>query len=100
MELLLNIQEQSTPPYHVEYMKLPQKKGSPKAVGSACREILSEIKQISFLIDDLRELETLKADLQDIHQRLKKVVPSDNGLQVEREEKKTKKENYKPKMNL
>ena len=89
-----NIQEESTLPYHVEYTKLPQKKCSPKAVGSACREILFEIKQITFLIDDLRELETLKADLQDIHQRLKNVVPSDNGLQVEREgKKKTKKEN-------
>ena len=85
-----NIQEESTLPYHVEYMKLPQKKCSPKAVGSAWREILCEIKQITFLIDDLRELETLKADLQDIHQRLKKVVPSDNGLQVEREGKKKK----------
>ena len=88
-----NIHEESTLPYHVEYMKLSQKKGSPKAVGSACREILSEIKQITFLIDDIRELETLKADLQDIHQRMKKVVPSDNGLQVEREGKKNKKEN-------
>ena len=89
-----NIQEESTLPYHVEYTKLPQKKCSPKEVGSACREILFEIKQIIFLIDDLRELETLKADLQDIHQRLKNVVPSDNGLQVEREgKKKTKKEN-------
>lgn len=85
-----NIKKESTIPYHVEYMKLPQK-CSPKAVGSACREILCEIKQITFLIDDLRELETLKADLQDIHQRLKKVVPSDNGLQVEREGKKNKK---------
>lgn len=89
-----NIQEESTLPYHVEYTKLPQKKCSPKEVGSACREILFEIKQITFLIDDLRELETLKADLQDNHQRLKNVVPSDNGLQVEREgKKKTKKEN-------
>ena len=51
-------------------------------MGSACREILSEIKQITFLIDDLRELETLKVDMQDIHLRLKKVGLSDNGLQV------------------
>ena len=77
-------------------MKLPQKKGSPKVVGSACREILSEKKQITFLIDNIRELETLKADLQDIHQRMKKVVPSDNGLQVEREGKKTKKKITNP----
>lgn len=80
-------------------MKLPQKKCYPKAVGSACREILSEKKQITFLIDDLRELKTLKADLQGIHQRLRKVVPSDNGLQEERERKTTKKD-YKPEMNL
>ena len=88
MSISDNIQEESTLPYHVEYMKLPQKKGSPKAVGSACRELLSEIKQITFLIDDLRELETLKANMQNIHLRLKKVVPSDNGLQVERGGKK------------
>ena len=103
MSISDSIQEEfSTLQNHVEYMKLPQKKCSPKAVGSSCREILSEIKQITFLIDDLRELETLKANLQDIHQRLKKVVPSDNGLQVEREgkTKKKKKENWKLKMNL
>ncbi|XP_020621753.1 uncharacterized protein LOC110059409 [Orbicella faveolata] len=62
---------------------LPQKKCSPKALGSICREILGEIRQLTFLMDNRDELENLKAELQEIHQRFQKVARSDGGLQVE-----------------
>lgn len=66
------------------YANFSQKKYSPKALGNSCREILSEIRQLTFLMDDREELENLKAELQGIRQRFKNVAPSDGGLQVER----------------
>ena len=68
------------------YANIPQKKCSSKALGSSCREILSEIRQLTFLIDDSNELANLKTDLQGVYQRLKELAPSDGGLQVERGE--------------
>lgn len=68
------------------YGVLPSRKRSPKAVRGSCREILHEIRQI----DDAEELECLKIELQEIQERLKKAVPSDEGLQLEPQSKKKK----------
>ena len=73
------------------YANLPQKKCFPKALGSTCRELLSEIRQLTFLIDDSSELAHLKTELQGIYQHLQKLALSDGGLQVERAETKVKK---------
>ena len=65
------------------YANLSNKKGCSKALGSICRETLDEIRQLTFLIDDLKELESLKTELQGIYQKLKMIAPSNGGLQVE-----------------
>ena len=86
-----NIQakDNSIPP--CMYANLPQRKCFPKALGSTCRELLGEIRQLTFLIDDSSELANLKTELQRIYQHLQKLAPSDGGLQVERAENKAKK---------
>ena len=73
----------TAPARRLSFAHLPQKKCSPKALGSICREILGEIRQLTFLMDNRDDLENLKAELQEIHQRFQKVTPSDGGLQVE-----------------
>ena len=73
------------------YANLPNKKGCSEALGSICRETLNEIRQLTFLIDDLKELESLKTELQGIYQKLKMIAPSNGGLQVESGEPEVKK---------
>lgn len=86
-----DIQMDPVPASTGSYANLPQKKSSSKVLGSSCREILSEIRWLTFVINDTGELEDLKADLQSIQHRLMKVAPSDGGLQVERGETQPKK---------
>ena len=80
-----NIQREpcSAPACSLSFAHLPQKKCSLKALGSICREILGEIRHLTFLMDNRDDLENLKAELQDIYLRFQKVTPSDGGLQVE-----------------
>lgn len=62
-----NIQTEPVTVPTCTYANLPQKKCTPKALGSSCREIISEIRQLTFLMDDREERENLKAELQGIH---------------------------------
>ena len=79
----IQVEPTSAPACSLSYAQLPQKKCSPKALDSICREILVEIRQLTFLMDNRDDLENLKAELQEIHQRFREVTPSDGGLQVE-----------------
>lgn len=79
----IQVEPTSAPACSLSYAQLPQKKCSPKALDSICREILGEIRQLTFLMDNRDDLENLKAELQEIHQRFREVTPSDGGLQVE-----------------
>lgn len=53
----------SAPTCNLSYAHLPQKRCSPKDMGSICREILGEIRQLTFLVDNRDDLENLKAEL-------------------------------------
>ena len=46
----------SAPACSLSFAHLPQKKCSPKALGSICREILGEIRQLTFLMDNRDDL--------------------------------------------
>lgn len=79
----IQMESGSAPTCSSSYAHLPQKRCSPKDLGSICREILGEIRQLTFLMDNRDDLENLKAELREIQQRFQKVAPSDGGLQVE-----------------
>ena len=57
----------TAPACRLSLAHLPRKKCSPKALGSICREILGEIRQLTFLMDNRDDLENLKAELPEIH---------------------------------
>ena len=53
----------TAPACRLSFAHLPQKKCSPKALGSICQEILGEIRQLTFLMDNRDDLENSTSHL-------------------------------------
>ena len=63
--------------------KLPIRKYPKKTKGSACRELLQELKSLTFLTYDVEALEKLEECLLDLRDLVVRSCPSDEGLVIE-----------------
>ena len=71
------IYEESNP---VNFNPLQKKQYSKKSKASTCRELLKQVKSLTFLIQNNNVFDKLEEDLRDILEDLKLSAPSENGL--------------------
>ena len=62
---------------------MPVRKRAHRNIGSECREILSEIKSMTYLVSNYDDLVALRNELTKLHTKLGKACPSDCGLLLE-----------------
>ena len=60
--------------------ELPQKKNAKRSTATACRELLNEIKSLTYLITDEEVLDQLKKDLSISLKKLEVSVPRNDGI--------------------
>ena len=65
---------------HVNFNPLQKKQYSKKSKASMCRELLKQIRSLTFLIQDNNVFDKLEEDLRDILEDLKLNAPTENGL--------------------
>ena len=63
---------------------LPKTYTPKRTTDAVCRELLNEIKSLTYMIYDPDSLLTLKQQLTDINESCRKVAPSDGGLFIQR----------------
>ena len=73
--------EETSGPFHLP--EIPLKKFPKKNKASACRELLQEIKSLTFITSDLESLESLEEGLLDLRDMLLASCPIDSGLVIE-----------------
>ena len=71
------IYEENNP---VNFNPLQKKQYSKKSKASMCRELLKQIRSLTFLIQDNNVFDKLEEDLRDILEDLKLNAPTENGL--------------------
>ena len=62
---------------------MPVRKRAHRNIGSECREILSEIKSMTYLVSNYDDLVALRNELTKLHTKLSEGCPSDCGLLLE-----------------
>ena len=84
---------------------MPVRKRAHRNIGSECREILSEIKSMTYLVSNYDDLVALRNELTKLHTKLSEGCPSDCDLLLEStadepqlKKQKTSKEKFKKKM--
>ena len=71
------IYEENNP---VNFNPLQKKQYSKKSKASTCRELLKQVKSLTFLIQNNNVFDKIEEDLRDILEDLKLSAPSENGL--------------------
>ena len=70
--------------------EIPMRTYPKKSKSSSCRELLSEIKSLTFVVYDSDAIEALEDELNNIKERLQEFVPKDEGLIIENKKEATK----------
>ena len=65
---------------NVVFKDVPRRVHVPRSKAASCRELLSEIKSLSYIIYDEDVLETLHSELLSALDELREAAPQDNGL--------------------
>ena len=73
------------PEDNLVFSELPKRVSSTKTKASHCREILHQIKSLTFVVDDMDALEQLGEELRSSFEKLKQAAPTDFGLTLEDE---------------
>lgn len=62
---------------------MPTRKRAHRHIGSECREILHEIKSMTYLVSDYDKLSVLKKDFIELHNKVSEACQSDSGILLE-----------------
>ena len=75
----------------VHLLKLPKKIYPKRTIASSCRDMLKELKDLTYVVRNLDSFESLEEELSTILEAFRKEAPSDYGLLLENKPFKTKK---------
>ena len=80
-------------------LQLPQRKSSPRSEATECRELLHQLRSLTFLVQDQEALHDLRSTLLLELNKLQKAVPVEDGILLEQAEsnRREKKKHNKPK---
>ena len=63
--------------------ELPVKRYAKRTKASSCREVLGQIKSLTYVVNDIEVLDTLEDQLKSLLELLEKNAPNDNGIVME-----------------